>query len=74
MKRIEVKVIPNSSHAKVEELSKDLYRVKVDAPPKEGKANKRLIEILQDYFDIPKSKIKITKGERSKVKIVEIGD
>jgi len=70
--KITVKVIPNAKQAEVLEESENNFRVKVDAPPKEGKANKRLIEVLAQYFDVAKSKIKIVKGEKSRQKIVEI--
>ncbi|HEY4686710.1 MAG TPA: DUF167 domain-containing protein [Candidatus Subteraquimicrobiales bacterium] len=70
--KIAVNVVPNAKQAGVLEESENNFRVKVDAPPKEGKANKRLIEILAQYFDVAKSKIKIVKGEKSRQKIVEI--
>ena len=70
--KIAVNVVPNAKQAEVLEESENNFRVKVDAPPKEGKANKRLIEILAQYFDVAKSKIKIVKGEKSRQKIVEI--
>ena len=70
--KIAVKVIPNAKQADVLEESENSFRVKVDAPPKEGKANKRLIEILAQYFDVAKSKVKLVKGEKSRQKIVEI--
>lgn len=46
--------------------------VKVKAPATEGKANKELIAFLSETFKIPKSKIEITKGEKSPFKTVEI--
>ncbi|PIY84916.1 hypothetical protein COY76_04720, partial [bacterium CG_4_10_14_0_8_um_filter_33_57] len=35
-------------------------------------ANKALIELLSDYFNIPKSSIFIISGSSSKTKIVDI--
>ncbi len=69
--KIQVKVIPNSKQAKVEKNETGL-RVKVNAPAKEGKANKRLVEILAKYFSRPKSSIKIIRGLNSKKKLIEI--
>lgn len=46
--------------------------VKIKAPATEGKANKELIAFLSETFKIPKSKIEITKGEKSPFKTVEI--
>ena len=69
--KIQVKVIPNSRKVKVEKNKAGL-RVKVNAPAKEGKANKRLVEILAKYLSKPKLSIKIIKGLTSKNKVIEI--
>ena len=41
-------------------------------PPEKGKANKQLIGLLSDHFRVPKSKISIISGLKSRNKIVEI--
>ena len=69
---VKVKVVPNSKKAKVEQTEGGVLRVNVDAPAKEGKANKRLVEILAKYFSKPKSSIRIVKGRTSKNKVIEI--
>lgn len=69
--KIKVKINPNSKKAEV--IKEDHFlKVKVDAPPYGGKANKRLIEILSEYFLVSKSQLKIIKGEFSKDKLIEI--
>ena len=70
--QVKVKVVPNSKKAKVEQTEGGVLRVNVDAPAKEGKANKRLVEILAKYFSKPKSSIRIVKGWTSKNKVVEV--
>ena len=70
--QVKVKVVPSSKKAKVEQTEGGVLRVNVDAPAKEGKANKRLVEILAKYFSKPKSSIRIVKGRTSKNKVVEI--
>ena len=62
---------PNAKESQVIEDG-GVLRIKVNAPSKEGKANERLIEILSEHFDIPKSFIKILSGHTSRHKIVEI--
>ncbi len=58
---------------KLEDLfSGNSYKIYVTVPPEKGKANKRMIELLADYFKVSKSQIKILKGEISRNKIVEI--
>lgn len=46
--------------------------VMVTAPPKEGKANRKVVEVLAEYFRISKSSIDIVSGSTSRHKIVEI--
>ena len=68
---ITVKVKPGAKKAKVEK-KEDIFTIWVDAPPVEGKANKKLIKILSEYFKKPKGSFKIVKGVKSKHKMIEI--
>ena len=70
--KINVLVVPNSKDSGVTKVDETNYKIRVDAPALDGKANKRLIEILSDYFKVKKSSISIIKGLKSKNKIVEI--
>ena len=70
--RIYVKVVPKSSRNKIEKISEEEYKVWITAPPTQGKANKSLIELLADYFNISKSFIIIVSGKTAKTKIVDI--
>jgi hypothetical protein len=72
--KISIKVKPNAKENKVEEMGNNQFLVKVKAPPKENKANKEVIEILAEYFDIPQSQISIVAGLRSRQKVVKIGE
>ena len=70
--KINVKVLPSSSAESIEKIDEITYKVKVSAPAQEGKANKRLRELLAQYFKVSKGNVNIIAGERSKVKIIEI--
>jgi uncharacterized protein len=69
---IHVRVTPNAKEARVTKLSESDFEVKVDEKAENGKANKRLLEILSIYFDIPKSRISVIKGNKSRDKVVEV--
>ena len=69
---IKVSVTPNVKQALVTKVSETNYEVRVDERAVEGRANKRLVEILSDYFNIPKSKISIVKGAKSRDKLVQL--
>lgn len=71
--RIWVTVKPQSSREEVRKISHGEYSVAVQAPAREGKANEALIELLADHFSVPKSSIRILRGQTGKRKLVEIG-
>jgi len=72
--RIMVKVKPGASKNEVKKIDEDLYEVRTTAIPEKGEANKKVIELLADFFDVPKSKIKIVRGQTSREKEVEVGE
>ena len=66
---IKLRIIPNSSKNDIV-LEEGFIKVKVTAQPIENKANKCLIEYLSKNFKIPRTSIKILKGETSKEKTI----
>lgn len=70
--KISITLKPNARHEKVEKINNSEYHVAVNAPPLEGRANERLIEVLAKYFVVPKSSVRILSGLKSKKKLVEI--
>ena len=71
--RVHVRVVPNARKARIEETESGL-KVWVDAPPRDGKANKRLVEIISKRYGVKKSDIRIISGERGREKIIEVPD
>ncbi|NPA57740.1 MAG: DUF167 domain-containing protein [Aquificae bacterium] len=70
--KIKVKVKPNAKKEEVVQTGKDQYQVKVSVPPEKGKANKRVVELLSKHLNVPKSRIKLLKGETSREKLFEV--
>jgi hypothetical protein len=66
---VSIRISPN---AKKNEIIKDgdIFKLKITAQPIDGKANKAVIEFLSKQFKIPKTSIKILKGETSKDKTI----
>ncbi|MCL4517575.1 MAG: DUF167 domain-containing protein [Thaumarchaeota archaeon] len=69
---ITIRVTPNAKNVKVMKIDATSYEVKVDAAATEGRANRRLVEILSDHFNVSKSKIRIIRGANSREKLVDI--
>lgn len=66
---VNIKISPNSKKNEIINEG-DFTKIKITAQPIDGKANKALIEFLSRNFKIPKTSIKILKGETSKEKTI----
>jgi uncharacterized protein len=69
-----VKVVPRSSRTAIAGILNGMLKVKLAAAPEKGKANQALIEFLADLLGVKKNTIKITSGQTSPVKTVQIAD
>ena len=71
-RRIKVKVITNAPKNEIIESSSDFLKVKINAQPSKGKANRELIKFLAQEFGVAKSAVRIIKGEKRREKIIGI--
>ena len=69
--KISITVKPNSKQESFE-LKAGVYVIKVNAPPSDGLANERVIELLSKFFKKSKSSLEIIAGHKAKKKIVEV--
>lgn len=69
---ISLSIIPRSSKNEILPQKDGSYKIKITAPPVDGEANKKLIKMISEYFDVAKSCVTIVKGETGKKKIIEI--
>jgi uncharacterized protein (TIGR00251 family) len=69
--KIEVKVNPKAKFNKVVQEHNG-YHVYTTAPPDKNKANQAVIKLLSGKLNIPKSKIIIVRGKKSRNKIIQI--
>ncbi len=72
MKRLSVKVKPNSKQQQLQMEEDGSLTVHLKSPPVDGKANAELIQLLAKHFGVPKSAISIRAGASAKRKIIEI--
>ncbi len=70
--KIFVKVKPKAKEEKVEKIDDINFKVSVKQPPEKGRANRAVMRVLADYFNIGQSNIQIISGSTSKLKIIEI--
>mgnify|MGYP001613583914 FL=1 len=53
-------------------VGEEVLKVRLNAPPEEGKANKELIRLLSKHFKVPKNNIQIVIGMFGREKVVQI--
>jgi len=69
---IQVQIQPGSSKDQIISLHNGRLKIKISAPPVDGKANQNLIEFIAKALGVSKSKIEIVKGRTSKLKTLKI--
>jgi uncharacterized protein (TIGR00251 family) len=69
---LSVHVIPKSKKEGLAGQHGDSIKLKVNAPPVEGAANKAVVKFLAKLFGVPKSSIEIIRGETGREKQVLI--
>ena len=70
-----IRVTPRARRNEIVEVLHDqTVKIRLTAPPVEGKANKALIKFLSDVLDVPKSRIEIVAGQTGRDKLVSILD
>lgn len=62
----------NAKEERVTKLDNTHFTVAVTELPKEGKANRAIVDALSEYFDIAQSRILLVSGFSSKQKVFEI--
>lgn len=66
-----VKVKPGAKENKVEKINGE-FKISVKEPAKEERANRAVVKLLAEHFDVPQSSIQIISGLKNKNKVVEI--
>lgn len=70
--RLVIAVMPNAKKTEVAGVHGDALKVRLHAPPVDGKANEALIRYLADTLAIPKSCITLLHGQSARRKLLEI--
>jgi len=69
---IRVHATPNAAEASVTKTDESFFKVRVDASATRGRANKRLLEIMAKHLGVPKSKVFIVRGAKTRDKTIEV--
>lgn len=67
-----VRVVPRASKNQVVGLEGEQVKIRLTAPPVEGKANDALVKFLASLLSVPRSSIEILAGQTSKTKTIAV--
>ena len=69
---LQVRVVPNAKRSEIVGVYGEAIKVKVQAPPVDGKANEALREFLAGCLHVPARDIEIVGGGKSRDKMIAI--
>jgi uncharacterized protein (TIGR00251 family) len=70
--KLRIFVQPNAKKNEVIGMHGEAVKIKIKALPVDGEANKAVVAFLSEILSIPRSGIRISHGESSRKKTVEI--
>ncbi|MDR0726778.1 MAG: DUF167 domain-containing protein [Rickettsiales bacterium] len=72
--QINVRVIPKAKLNKITVGDDGNYKIHTTTAPEDGKANEAVIRLLADHLGLPRSKIKLVRGDTSRDKVFTTQD
>lgn len=71
-KVITVRVQTGASRKELVNISEAEFKARLTSLPEKGRANQELLELLSDYFGLPPSSLRIIRGQKARIKLVEV--
>jgi uncharacterized protein (TIGR00251 family) len=69
---LELQVQPGAARDGFVGLHGERLKVRITAPPVDGRANRHLLEFLASTFDVPRARVILLRGESGRSKSVRI--
>jgi uncharacterized protein len=63
---------PGAKRTEVAGLHGEALKIRLNAPPIEGRANEALLRFIADSFDVPLAKVELVRGAQSRQKVVKV--
>ena len=67
-----VRVQPGASKNEIVGVQQDALKIRISAPPVEGKANRALVQFLAKQLGVKRSQVEIMSGHTSRSKTIHI--
>ena len=65
-----LRVLPRSSRTGIAGIQGEALKIRITAPPLEGRANEACVTVLADLFGVPRSSVEIIGGSKTRNKRV----
>jgi len=69
---LSVKIVPNAPKSKVDGMLGDFLKIRIQAPPVDGKANAALLKFLAKELDVSASRLNVLTGHTGRIKRIVI--
>lgn len=69
---IRVRVQPGARRDEIVGFQGDVLRLRVKAPPREGRANLALVGLLAKKLDVARSQVRILRGHAAREKVIAV--
>lgn len=65
-------VQPGAKRTEISGLHGEALKIRLAAPPIEGRANEALLRFIADTFDVPLRQVELKQGGQSRYKVVRV--
>jgi uncharacterized protein (TIGR00251 family) len=70
--RLAVRVVPGARRSSFAGRHGDGWRVRVTAPPEDGRANAAVVELIASALGVERRRVTIVRGHTARDKVIEI--
>jgi uncharacterized protein YggU (UPF0235/DUF167 family) len=74
MNIIRVRAKPGQKNQSVSEISEKTLRISVREPAENNQANRKILELVAEFYEIPHNKLRMISGHAKPGKIIQILD
>jgi len=67
-----IRVVPRASRSELAGIQDDALKLRITAPPVDGKANEECIRVVADFFGVKRRQVTIISGHVSRTKTIAI--
>lgn len=69
---IRVRAFPDAKKEYIEETEPHILRVFVREPAKDNRANRKILDLVADFYTIPRNKLRMISGHHGMSKMIEV--